>query len=100
MQRVGQLSFDAYKGGPPPWGDRGEVARPLVSSIKVSGALETMDASEGLPQLDQGEEVGVVLTDADGQVIAQARGRVTLAFPEKTIEGMVVTVRQHNIKLS
>lgn len=100
MQRVAQLTFDAFSGRTPYDEATGEPVKPLFSTIKLSGSIEDMGADGGLPQLDQGEEVGIVLTDADGQVIAQARGKVTLAFPEKSIAGMDVTLREHKVKLA
>jgi hypothetical protein len=77
MQRVaiGQLSFDARPGS--------SRVRPDMVTISVAGKFGSEQLNvdgEDMPQLSHGERVMVVLSDADGQLIAKAEAHVEIGF--------------------
>lgn len=83
--RSSQLSFEVG----------GDHAMPSLASFRVSGAL---DAGR---ELEKGEDVRIVLMDADGQVVAQGDGYVRgVGFREhRPKDGPSWTERTHAIKL-
>jgi predicted regulator of Ras-like GTPase activity (Roadblock/LC7/MglB family) len=83
-REVTQLSFDV--GG----------AEPNIASIKVSGGMATGR------QLRKGETIQVVVSSADGEVLAQGIGPVTsIAFKDKRNKygDVESTERAHTVKI-
>jgi hypothetical protein len=83
--RPTQLSFEVG----------GDHALPEAATFRVSGALAAGR------ELQKGEDVRLVLTDADGQVVAAGEGYVRgIAFHEhRPKDGPSWTERKHAIKL-
>ena len=73
----------------------GDVGLGLIGTVRVSGAL----AAE--KELPKGAEVRVVVTDADGELVATSLGRVrSIAFKRhEEKHGGHWTERLHGIKL-
>jgi hypothetical protein len=96
MQRValGQLSLDAAPKG----AQRGMV---LTANISVKGKLLNAPLPEysesEIPELSHGEMVVVTVADMDGEIIGQAHGKVAIAFTDKTVEGVELTIREQKI---
>jgi hypothetical protein len=95
MQRVaaGQLSFDAA-----PKSRR----RPHMSSVALSGKFgseQIINEDGEFPQLSHGDDVLVIVQDVDGNLIAQGRGAVSVAFADKELDGEPITIREQKIKL-
>lgn len=95
MQRVapGQLSFDAAPKGR----KRPDIASVSLSGRFGSGAIVSDDG--GFPQLSHGEVMLVIVQDADGNMVAQGQGVVSIAFADKSVDGEPITVREQKIKL-
>ena len=74
----------------------GEHDAPASSSFKVSGSLGSVKH-----ELENGDEVKVVIWNADGEAIAQAEGVVKgISFPvHEPKNGPSWTERRHTIKL-
>jgi len=81
-----QLSFDVG----------GDHRRPEVATFRVSGAIGST-----MRELQKGEDVQIVITDADGQVVAAGEGYVRgIGFREhRSKDGPSWTERTHAIKL-
>lgn len=84
MQRVapGQLSFDAAPKGR----KRPDIASVSLSGRFGSGAIVSDDG--GFPQLSHGEVMLVIVQDADGNMVAQGQGVVSIAFADKSVTYM------------
>jgi hypothetical protein len=74
----------------------GLVGEALAPTFGVTGAMSSAR------QLEKGEEVRVVITNADGEVVATGSGYVfTVAFVEhRSDKAPTWTERQHKIKLT
>jgi hypothetical protein len=93
MERVsfGQITFDA---APKPR----DNDLPLVAAVSVSAKFgpEHIVSDEGTyPQLSHGEVCLVFVQDADGNLIAQGQGVVSIGFTDK--DGL--TIREQRIKV-
>lgn len=98
MQRVpsNQLSFDAQPE------TRTSPPDAMTATVGVTGKFEFGDILNPdceIPLLSHGETVIVTIGDADGNVIAQGGGTVAIGFKDKTVEGLLVTIREQRIKL-
>lgn len=85
MERTQQLTFDVG----------GEHDQPATASFRVTGALDAAG------ELKKGDDVRVVVTDADGQIVATGLGYVRgVGFREhRPKDGPSWTERTHAIKL-
>lgn len=72
----------------------GEIGISLTGTFKVGGDMPAIQ------ELPKGADVRVVVTDADGEIIATALGHIaSITFKEHRKDGVKWTERRHGIRL-